>query len=427
MITKRKPWKMINKKSLTELAMEYGTPTYVFDIDELTSRMKKIEAILGSDINLCYAMKANPFLVDAMKSLVSKYEVCSPGEFSICEREQIDMSRIVLSGVNKEKSDIEHVMDDCGGVGVYTVESLSQFEILNECASARKIKISVLLRVTSGNQFGIDEEEIEHLIADRSQYEYIDFKGIQCYSGTQKKKISQIECEIDWLDGICDTLREKYGYVARELEYGPGLPISYFEPDTDNDNFEMLQQFSNKLNEIRDKYEITLEIGRYMVGTCGIYLSRIADLKKNKGQNYCIIDGGINHLNYYGQTMAMKLPKSEFVHMPSKNQNIDEVADSTVADSTVADVCEKTMQPWTICGSLCTVADVIVKNMPLENAQVGDMIIFYNVGAYSVTEGIYLFLSRKLPQILTYDSLNKEVLIREDLASDVINTRKSLL
>jgi diaminopimelate decarboxylase len=401
---------MVSQDILTTIANQYGTPSYVFDIDELTKRMGNISSILGKDIHLCYAMKANPFLVDAMKPLVAKYEVCSPGEFAICEREQIDMKRIVLSGVNKEKSDIEHVMDDCGGVGIYTVESINQFALLNECAAKRKIKISVLLRVTSGNQFGMDEEEIEHLISTRDQYEFIDFKGIQCYSGTQKKKFTQIENEIDWLDGICTKLQQKYGFQVQELEYGPGLAVSYFEPDTDNDHFEQLQQFSDKLNDIRGKYVITLEMGRYMAATCGIYLSRIADLKKNNGQNYCIIDGGINHLNYYGQTMAMKFPKTGFVAMNSDNDS----------KST-----EEAAEPWTICGSLCTVADVIVKNLSLSNAQIGDMIIFYNVGAYSVTEGIYLFLSRKLPKILTYDAAHKENLIRNNLPTDVINSRNS--
>ena len=93
---------MISEDSvLIEIANEYGTPTYIFDIDELTERINKIKQILGENIALCYAMKANPFLVDAMKTLVSKYEVCSPGEFAICERENIDMKSIVLSGVNK--------------------------------------------------------------------------------------------------------------------------------------------------------------------------------------------------------------------------------------------------------------------------------------------------------------------------------------
>ena len=110
---------MLDYKQIAALAKDMGTPLYIFDLDELRSRIEQIQHVLGEDINLCYAMKANPFLLDAMKKLSVKFEVCSPGEFEICEREKVDMGSIVLSGVNKEKADICHVMDDCGGVGIY--------------------------------------------------------------------------------------------------------------------------------------------------------------------------------------------------------------------------------------------------------------------------------------------------------------------
>ena len=99
-------------------------------------------------------------------------------------------------------------MDDCGGVGMYTVESVSQFELLNECAAKRNITIPVLLRVTSGNQFGLDEAEVERLVSHRENYPNIDIHGIQCYTGTQKKKIDHITKELEWLDGICDMLKK---------------------------------------------------------------------------------------------------------------------------------------------------------------------------------------------------------------------------
>ena len=108
---------MLEIAKIVELAKEHATPMYLFDLDELQSRVQAMKEILGEDIQLCYAMKANPFLVDSMKQAVHKFEVCSPGEFAICEREQVAMADIVLSGVNKEKADILHVMKDCGGVG----------------------------------------------------------------------------------------------------------------------------------------------------------------------------------------------------------------------------------------------------------------------------------------------------------------------
>lgn len=340
----------------------------------------------------------------------------SPGEFSICERENINMSDIVLSGVNKEKHDIEHVMDDCGGVGMYTVESVSQFELLNECAAKRNITIPVLLRVTSGNQFGLDEAEVERLVSHRENYPNIDIHGIQCYTGTQKKKIDHITKELEWLDGICDMLKEKYGFNARELEYGSGLPVSYFGEDAFNNSYDMLKEFAEYLKPLKSKYKITLEMGRYIAATCGVYVSSVADTKTNKGQNYCIIDGGINHVNYYGQTMAMKVPAYTFVK-----------ADGTAAAGYGAKDYGTEPEKWTICGSLCTVADVIVKNLPIGKPESGDMIIFYNIGAYSVTEGIYLFLSRKMPKIIAYSEKEGTSLYRDFKFSDKINSREDLI
>ena len=412
---------MLEIADIIDIAGKEGTPAYIFDLDVLKERMEKLQSVLGEDVNLCYAMKANPFLVHAMKELAAKFEVCSPGEFAICERETVDMNTIVLSGVNKEKHDICHVMDDCGGVGMYTVESVSQFNLLNECATERKKCINVLLRLTSGNQFGLDEEELEKLIASHKEYENINICGLQCYTGTQKKKVSQMAKELQHMDELCDMYKDKYGFITKEIEYGPGLPVNYFGEDIYNDNYDMLEEFATELNKIKHKYEITLEMGRYMAATCGIFVSEVADVKTNKGQNYCVIDGGINHINYYGQAMAMKIPAYTFVK-----------ADGTIAAG--VDMAKKqavqtaeNMEKWTIVGSLCTVGDVIVKNIPIGNPQPKDKIIFYNIGAYSVTEGIYLFLSRRMPKIIAYSKKEKSVVYRDFKYSDVINSRDSVM
>ena len=182
---------MIGVKELKEIAIKCGTPSYIFDTDVLCERIDKMQEILGCGVTVCYAMKANPFLIGTLDKKLDKFEVCSPGEFAICEKEGIDRSKIVLSGVNKEKKDILYTMKT-GAVGIYTVESLNQLELINSCAVECGIKVKVLIRVTSGNQFGVDESELEDIIANRTQYPNIDFYGIQCYTGTQKKKMKQI-------------------------------------------------------------------------------------------------------------------------------------------------------------------------------------------------------------------------------------------
>lgn len=82
----------MDRDILRQIAGKYETPSYVFHIDELKKRIAMIREILGGKASLCYAMKANPFLVKPLKDVVDKYEVCSPGEFGICETCQIPMN-----------------------------------------------------------------------------------------------------------------------------------------------------------------------------------------------------------------------------------------------------------------------------------------------------------------------------------------------
>lgn len=113
------------------------------------------------------------------------YEVCSPGEFHICVQNGLDMEKIVLSGVNKEYGDVRYAMEQ--GVIRYTAESRHQFELVHQCAAELQKTVEILLRVTSGNQFGMSEEDVVHLIQHKEEYPHLDVVGVQYFSGTQKK------------------------------------------------------------------------------------------------------------------------------------------------------------------------------------------------------------------------------------------------
>lgn len=370
----------MDDKILEKIAETQGTPAYVFNIDELTDRLEMIRMHLGGAADLCYAMKANPFLIGYMGNLVDRFEVCSPGEYAICERVGIPASKIVLSGVNKEYGETSRVVETAGASTVYTIESEQHLQILAECSEKKQEKLPVLIRLTSGNQFGVDENAVCSMLERWASYPYLDFRGIQFYSGTQKKNTALMEKELKHLDAFITELKARFRIEIPELEYGPGLCVPYFEKEEEDADRELLESLAGMLKAMTFSGKITLEIGRYMAAHCGYYLTRIADAKRNQDRNYCIIDGGINHISYHGQIMAMKVPP--FSHIPRKQGGVPE--------------------KWNVCGSLCTVADVLVKELLLEGAGVGDLLIFKKIGAYSVTEGIYLFLSRDLPKVLIY-------------------------
>ena len=143
------------------------------------------------------------------------------------------------------------------------------------------------------------------------------------------------------------------------------------------------------------------EMGRFLTASCGYYMTKIVDQKKNDAVHVCIVDGGIHHVNYYGQNMAMKTPILSFFPQHLQEQKEEE---------------------WTVYGSLCTVADILLKKLSLPDARVGDYLVFHNIGAYSVTEGIYLFLSRRMPKIWLYSEAEGARLQRDGLETWKVNT-----
>ena len=368
----------MNEEKLRELAVSLDTPSYVFDTDILTERARWIADTIRP-AKLCFAMKANPFLVKVLDGYVERYEVCSPGEFHICVQNGLDMKKIVLSGVNKEYEDMRYAMEQ--GVVHYTAESRGQFYLVSRCAEELDRHVEILLRVTSGNQFGMSEEDVRQLIGERDKYPYVNICGLQYFTGTQKKVIKKIAAEVEYIEDLIRRLEEEDGFVTRELEFGPGLGVPYFTKDDFAEDRSLLEAFMELFREKRP-YEVTFEMGRYLTASCGYYMTKIMDQKRNDAVNVCIVDGGINHVNYYGQNMAMKTPiLSYFPQHPLEQEKEEE---------------------WTVYGSLCTVADILLKKLPLCDARVGDYLVFHNIGAYSVTEGIYLFLSRRMPKIYLY-------------------------
>lgn len=388
----------MNNNQICKIISDYHTPLYVFDIKELKSRIKFIRNSLPSEIILCYAIKANTFFLKEICECIDKFEVCSPGELSICLEQGMPAEKLVISGVYKTPDVIEDLLKKDLHIGCYTVESIQQFELLKDLAEKYQHSINLLLRLTSGNQFGLDENDIKRIISDYSKYDYITIKGIQYYSGTQKNSVKRLKREIEYIDSFMSYLNENFGFCVNELEFGPGFPVSYFQSE-DIDERVLFEEFSKLLRSMSYKTKITLELGRSIAASCGSYLTSVVDIKTNKEQNYAILDGGIHQLAYFGQFMAMKKPYLEI--FPKRNTGA--------------------FMDWNFCGSLCTANDILIKQLPVQDLKIGDTIVFKNTGAYCVTEGISLFLSRDLPQVVLLCEDGSITSVREHINTYKLN------
>ncbi|WP_130836667.1 diaminopimelate decarboxylase family protein [Lachnoclostridium sp. Marseille-P6806] len=365
------------------------TPAYILDEAVFRRRAAAVSAAFEGRIPLVYSIKANAFLLHALPEELRHVEVCSPGELALCERLGVAPEKIIYSGVMKEAEDIARAIRY--GADILTAESPEHYRLICEQAAAAGITedqpLRLLLRFTSGNQFGMSGEELCHIVKNRREHPELALIGIHYYSGTQKK-LRQIEKDLARLEALLTSLREEAGFEAALVEYGPGLPADYFE-GTDlgaaalAEEWEMgaLRDAAARLLPFAGKYPLSVELGRFLASPCGEYHTAVRDIKRNDGTDYVILDGGIHQLRYYGQTLSMQVPE---LHVLRNGCEAESPAER---------------RPYCLCGSLCTVADVLVREAQLPTLAAGDELVFGRCGAYSLTEGSALFLTRQLPAV----------------------------
>ena len=392
----------MNENKLREILSQIGTPSYVYDLDAFNARAALIREQFGDKVGLCFSIKANAFLLGRLPETIDKIEVCSPGELTICEKTGVDVSKIIFSGVNKTKADVERAADD--NVGTFTAESFLHLQLINEAALSRGKAFPVLLRVTDvkgGTQFGMEEGDVLDLIRNRADYEGVEIVGIHYFTGTQKRKAKPILRELDYLEELVRKIKDELDFTVQRLEYGTGLAVDYFDENADELEAARLADIAPRIREIGEIAELTVEMGRFFAAPCGYYFTKVIDVKTCYGVNYAIVDGGLNQLKYDGQLQGMQIPV--ILHFKENE-----------ASGSVA--------PWTLCGSLCTTNDILARAAEFDSLEIGDTLVFTRTGAYSAMEGMAIFLSREMPVISIYSEKDGLTVLRERLYSDVFNT-----
>ncbi len=388
------------KENINKLIQDNDMAFYVFDIEALKKRIAFLRNSLPDNTKICYAIKANPFVVKEIINDIDRFEVCSAGEEDICRTLNVPEVKTVVSGVYKTPELIEkNISTSPTNEQIYTAESLLQYKLLSELSEKYNARLKVLLRLTNNSQFGMNEEDIEDIFSKAHQHANIEIIGIQYFSGTQKTSVKKFHREIEYLDAFISRLENDLGYKVSELEYGPGFPVSYFESDELDEN-ELFREFSLAINSMQSKPKLTLEIGRSLSACCGKYYTHVVDIKCNKNQNYLLMDGGMHHLVYFGQHMAMKQPILSVYG--KENEKKDKI--------------------WTICGCLCSMNDIMAKQVALPEINIKDVLCFENTGAYCMAEGISLFLSRDLPKVYLMLEDKTTVCVRRAFQSKSLNT-----
>ncbi len=439
---------------IQKIIRTYKTPFYLYKEEVLRSVCGKVRETLPG-IGLCFAMKAAPVLTGVMNRFADRLEVCSPGEFEICQRAGIAPEKILISGVNKSPESVQRFLECAGEKAQYTIESERHLQLLEEGAGKAGKKLTCYIRLSSGNQFGVDRDVFWRILDVIESSRHLAFAGVHFFSGTQKPG-KRIEKELCMLADFGQELEKRIGRKA-ELEYGPGLAITYFEtkkkePDpedvsgdqtkTDQAGLTMghasedtIQNLSDsvEMSGIRDSFSaVTFEYGRFLAAESADYYTAVADLKETDGVRYAILEGGIHQVAYYGSMSGMKIPQLDVIRMTGEAENPDDAKTDGIYDSrktdgntSGSDDTKKTddtaKADYVLAGSLCSVNDILARSVSLPILFIGDVIRFPLAGAYALTEVPALFLSRDLPAILLFESSGGIRVLRDHIQTNGIN------
>jgi diaminopimelate decarboxylase len=400
--------------NLNQIAKELGTPLYVYDAQTIKDRHAYLRENLPQEIDIFYAMKANPnvAVIKQLTSLGTGVEVASEGELLACEKAGVNPQNIVFGGPSKTDEDIAKAID----MGIYALnaESLGEIKRIDRVAKAKNTVMDVELRINpkfeiagvavslggGSKKFGMDSDRIDEIIVEALTMENIHLQGIHIFAGTGIKNNGGFLSNLENCFRLAKEINDKH-FKIESIDVGGGLGIPYSDEDPEF----AIEGLKEKIEALLVKYpfirengtRVITEPGRYLTAQCGAYITKVIDRKHSRGRDYLLVDGGAQHLlrpALIGQTQ------------PTFN----------ISRSTG----EK--QPFDVGGSLCTSIDFLGKDIDLPaGSEEGDLIAVLCAGAYGWAESMPFFLSHDIaPEVMVYKG--KYAVVRPRLEmKDVVN------
>lgn len=396
-VTRRRPasCESVGGVPLERLAERVGgTPFFAYDRALLTERIEMLRATLPAGIDLSYAVKANPMpaVVQHLSALVDSFDVASGGELRTALDTPMPADHVSFAGPGKTPAELAQAI--AAGVTI-ELESATEAERVASIGERLSIAPRVAVRVNpdfqvkgSGmrmgggpQQFGVDSERVPALIAALARTD-VEFLGLHIFAGSQNLN-AEILCDAQRKTvELALRLADEAGTPIRYLNIGGGFGIPYFERDEPLDLAAIGENLDGLLaDRIRPNLpgaRVVIELGRYIVGECGVYATRVVDRKESRGKTFLVVDGGLHHQlaasGNFGQVIRRNYPVA--------------VGGRDGEDPT---------ETVSVVGCLCTPLDLLAADVALPRADVDDLIVVFQAGAYGLTASPTAFLGHPAP------------------------------
>ncbi|MBQ2645417.1 diaminopimelate decarboxylase [bacterium] len=365
---------------ISKLIKDFGSPLYIYDYETIHSVIKDLKkAFNNTNIHIMYASKA--FMTKAVCKIMQKencgLDCVSSGELYTAYISDFDMQNVIFNGNNKTKEEIDMAVK--WGVKLFSVDNFLEAKFLNDICKNKSIKMDILLRITPGiechtheyiqtghldSKFGFDLIQIDSIInLIKNEYQNLNLRGLHAHLGSQ---IFQTDVYRDCIKIIlkeAKRIKNEYGLTLDIFNIGGGIGIKYVETDKPLSLFDFAKTIKEALKKYSEEYDIKnshlyIEPGRCIVGTAGVTVYTIGSSKQvPNGRKYISVDGGMaDNIRpaLYGADYSVDLVKQ----------------------------CSQEQETVTIAGRYCESGDILIKDVNLPKIKHGDLICFYDTGAY---------------------------------------------
>ena len=386
---------LIGGQAVEALIAQAGdTPLFVYDFALIRARVAALRDALPQAVRLHYAIKANPLpaLVAAMSPLVDGLDIASEGEMHVALG--AGAAHVSFAGPGKRDRELEAAIR-----ARVTINLESSGEADRAIAIADRIGITPRLAVRvnpdfdlrgsgmrmggGAKPFGIDAVMVPALVR-RLIAAGADWRGFHIFAGSQALDADAIaEAQANTIQ-LAGQLADEARASPPLVNLGGGFGIPYFPGDTSVDLSTVGEKLADALEyrpaSLGDS-QFAIELGRYLVGEAGVYLTRIVDRKISHGETFLVTDGGLHH-----QLAA----SGNFGTVVRRNYPI---ANATRFASDIAETVS-------VVGCLCTPLDLLGNQIGLPHSEIGDVIAIFMAGAYGYSASPLGFLGHPAPQQL---------------------------
>ena len=364
------------------------TPLFVYSAALIRQRVARLRAALPNRVGLHFAVKANPFapVLHLMDGLVDGFDIASAGELAILRAAGLDPARVSFAGPGKRDAELEAAI--AAGVTLHLEsegEAARALDIAQRLGLAPRLAIRVNpefdlkgsgMKMGGGAKpFGLDAERVPAL-ARQLVDAGAEWRGFHIFAGSQALDAEAIADTPAQTVALAVRLAEKAGVPLPRCNLGGGFGIPYFPGDAPLD----LDAVGAALGEVLDRLpaayadtRFCVELGRFLVGEAGIYLTRIVDRKVSHGEVFLVVDGGMHHQlaasGNFGTVVRRNYP----------------VAIASRFDAAVE-------EEASVVGCLCTPLDRLTEKGGFPRADVGDLVAVFCAGAYGATASPAQFL-----------------------------------